>query len=224
MSILEQQEALTTVMARARVVLLDFDGPVCAVFAGYPAERIGRALAAELLPDVPQPPTDPLVVLRESAGRGPDLLADAEARLEAAELEAVDSAAPTDGSPRFLDAAARTKRPVVIVSNNSEAAIRRYLAIHDLGHRVSAVVARPRLRPGLMKPHPHLVTEALSRLRARPSEAVMIGDSATDVLASVAVGVPVVGYANKPGKVERLTEAGADAICTSMGSLADALA
>jgi phosphoglycolate phosphatase len=38
-----------------------------------------------------------------------------------------------------------------------------------------------------------------------------------------AAGVRTIGYANKPGKVEALSAAGADVILTSMLDLADAL-
>jgi len=50
---------------------------------------------------------------------------------------------------------------------------------------------------------------------------VFIGDIPSDVGAGHAARVPVVGYANKPGKAERLAKA--DAIITSMADLAAAL-
>lgn len=59
-----------------------------------------------------------------------------------------------------------------------------------------------------------------------PIEAVnlpQVPDSATDVLAGHAAGPGVIGYANKPGKDQRLRDAGADAIITAMGDLAPAL-
>lgn len=45
----------------------------------------------------------------------------------------------------------------------------------------------------------------------------------TDVEAARAADVPVVGYANKPGKADRLQDAGADAIATDMRQVADAI-
>jgi phosphoglycolate phosphatase len=51
----------------------------------------------------------------------------------------------------------------------------------------------------------------------------MVGDSTTDVHAARAAGVRAIGYANKPGKRERLARAGADAIVTDMASLVSAL-
>lgn len=46
---------------------------------------------------------------------------------------------------------------------------------------------------------------------------------ASDVEGSRAAGMPVIGYANKPGKASRLENVGAEAIITSMGELAAAL-
>jgi hypothetical protein len=35
-------EDLAAILRRSPVILLDFDGPVCSVFAGYPAPQIER--------------------------------------------------------------------------------------------------------------------------------------------------------------------------------------
>jgi phosphoglycolate phosphatase len=50
---------------------------------------------------------------------------------------------------------------------------------------------------------------------------VLVGDSTTDVAAAEAAGVRVLGFANKPGKDQRLRDAGADALVMSMSELAD---
>lgn len=212
-------------LARARVVLLDFDGPVCSVYAGYPAAEVARRVRAEL--DLRGDPTetDPLVVLREAASDSSREQAQrADAVLQAAELDAVDTAAPTAGAADFLSACDSAGVPVAIVSNNSTAAIRRYLDRHELADRIGAVIGRPAGRPDLMKPSPHLIREALSALSAEPGDAVLIGDSTTDVEAAHAAGVPAVGYANKPGKTDRLAAARATALIEDMSSLAHAVA
>ncbi|GAA4568130.1 hypothetical protein GCM10023176_21930 [Micromonospora coerulea] len=66
--------------------------------------------------------------------------------------------------------------------------------------------------------------QALQALNARPSAAVLVGDSTTDIEAAHAAGVPCIRYANKPGRAERLAAAGADAIVTDMSHLAAVLA
>jgi phosphoglycolate phosphatase-like HAD superfamily hydrolase len=97
---------------------------------------------------------------------------------------------------------------VIIVSNNSSYAIREYLAIHRIDP-VAGVVGRYESDPALMKPSPCLVRAAVSILDAHPAECAFVGDSTTDMLAGRLAGVPVIGYANKPGKAELLAQAGA---------------
>jgi phosphoglycolate phosphatase-like HAD superfamily hydrolase len=45
----------------------------------------------------------------------------------------------------------------------------------------------------------------VGQLDAEPGECVFIGDTETDVLAGMLAGVPVIGYANKPGNSETLS-------------------
>jgi phosphoglycolate phosphatase-like HAD superfamily hydrolase len=52
------------------------------------------------------------------------------------------------------------------------------------------------------------------------SRCVLIGDSTWDIDAAHQIDVTAIGYANKPGKADRLTAAGADAITASMNELA----
>jgi phosphoglycolate phosphatase len=108
-------------------------------------------------------------------------------------------------------------RPLVIVSNNSEPAIRAYLTQHELSGWVTRVVGRQYGRPDLMKPDPWPITMALSTWS--PNGAVMVGDSVTDVMAAHAVGVRCVGFANRPGKRAILLDAGADSVVTAMHDL-----
>ena len=43
------------------------------------------------------------------------------------------------------------------------------------------------------------------------------------MLAGRSAGVPVIGYANKPGKAELLTQAGADTVTTDLDEITTAL-
>ena len=79
------------------------------------------------------------------------------------------------------------------------------------------------MSPRLLKPHPFLIERGLMTVHARPADAVFIGDSVTDVEAGQAAGTPTVGYANKPGKHQRLTAAGAEAVIDAMQPLVLAL-
>jgi len=71
-----------------------------------------------------------------------------------------------------------------------------------------------------MKPDPAPILSAVAELDADPADCVLIGDSASDITGAAAAGVRSLGYANKPGKRQRLTEAGADVIVDSMAPIA----
>jgi beta-phosphoglucomutase-like phosphatase (HAD superfamily) len=107
-----------------------------------------------------------------------------------------------------------------VVSNNSARAVYSYLARHGLDDRISLVVARTNHDPALLKPSPHLITQAVHSLNADPGECTLVGDSVTDVQGAHVASVQSIGYANKPGKRERLTTAGAGAIVNSLADLA----
>jgi hypothetical protein len=77
---------LTDVFAAARYVLLDFDGPVCDVFAGTPAHDVAENLRAHLsaryaepLPDDILATDDPLLIVRRVADFAPHLMHDIDA-------------------------------------------------------------------------------------------------------------------------------------------------
>jgi len=86
--------------------------------------------------------------------------------------------------------------------------------------RISLVVARTSHDPALLKPSPHLITQAVEALNAEPGECTLVGDSVTDVQCALLASVQSIGYANKPGKRERLSQACAGAIINSLADLA----
>jgi phosphoglycolate phosphatase-like HAD superfamily hydrolase len=53
-----------------------------------------------------------------------------------------------------------------------------------------------------------------------PAAATLVGDSLTDIEAAQQPGVASIGYVNKPGKRERMTQLRAGAVITSMADLA----
>jgi phosphoglycolate phosphatase len=162
-----------------------------------------------------------LYVIHRTADLAPQLWATADTALRAAEVQAVTTATPAPGAAEFLAACQATARPVAIVSNNSAEAITTYLHRHDLASLVAHVQGRDRRDPGLMKPNPYSLHQALTALKATPGGAVLIGDSLTDLDAARAAGVRVVAYANTPRKVTSLAHA--DAVTISMQALADAI-
>lgn len=224
------RDRLAALLAEARVLLLDFDGPVCSVFAGLPAATIAKQLRGLLwrhgiaLPDHLMEQDDPHEILRYTGTLGRDELTRAvEDALTAAEITAARLARPTPYAREVIVAAHETGRSVAIVSNNAADAVRTYLDAHRLSRHVHPVVGRPYADPARMKPNPAPICAAVDELDADPAQCILVGDSVSDITAATAAGVHSIGYANKPGKRERLTDAGADAIVDSMAPIATAM-
>ncbi|MFD8785978.1 HAD family hydrolase [Kitasatospora sp. NPDC059599] len=222
-------QQLADVLRPVKHVLLDFDGPVCSVFAGLPAAEVARRLREGLLATGEQAPagaeeeSDPLALLRLVSDARPDLTESADAALAALETEAVRVARPTPGGESVLQVCARSGRLVSVVSNNAGTAIEAYLTQYGLSDYVAGVFGRAPGDPSSMKPNPRLLLEAMEAAGTRPEHCVFIGDATRDVEAGEAAGVPTIGYANKPGKGAKLTTAGAAVIVDSMELVAAAL-
>ena len=133
------------------------------------------------------------------------------------------TAAPTPYVHDVVTACQNSGRSVSIVSNNSARAVHAYLARHGLDDRISLVVARTSHDPALLKPSPHLITQAIEALNAKLGECTLVGDSVTDVQAARLASVHSIGYANKPGKADDLTAAGADAVIAHIDELTEAI-
>jgi HAD superfamily hydrolase (TIGR01509 family) len=221
--------ALAVVLRRSPVILLDFDGPVCSVFAGYPAPQITDELRAVAVDQVGELPatldgiTSPHEFLSASAEVSAELARQIEEALQAAEIKAVESAAPTPGVDEFLAACREAGRQLAIVSNNCEASVRTYLDRVGLTRFVQHIEARDPSDPALMKPNPYLIEQAAQALGTSPSRCALIGDQTTDIQAARAIGAASIGYANKPGKADDLTAAGADAVIATIDELTRAI-
>ncbi|GAA1583227.1 HAD family hydrolase [Streptomyces globosus] len=223
-------ERLPGVLANARVVFFDFDGPVCDVFAGLPAPEVAKQLTAllssqdEAAGAKAAETDDPIEVLRIAHEAGAGIGREVEQALTAAEVEAVAVAGPpTPGAVEALEAARSAGRTVLVVSNNSAECVQRFLEIHGLEGYVEKVVGRPTGQPHLMKPNPFPIIMAAEQARVGVQVCTLIGDSLTDVQAAHAAGATVIAYANKPHKASLFAEAGADAITDTMQPIADAL-
>jgi HAD superfamily hydrolase (TIGR01509 family) len=221
--------SLEQIIAGARHLLLDFDGPVCSVFAGTPAPTVAQQLRDSLtaagftVPTEAQDQDDPLEVFRAVARTSDAAAAAAQDALTALEVRAVKTAQPTPGSADLIITAEQTGRTVTIVSNNSGEAISTYLADHQLGSHIKAIIARDDHDQDRMKPSPYRVRQALQMLGGEVGECAFIGDTPSDVLAGHLAGVPVIGYANKPGKVEALTRVQAATVTTRLTEITTAL-
>jgi HAD superfamily hydrolase (TIGR01509 family) len=220
---------LRQIISTTRHLLLDFDGPICAVFAGTPASEVAGQLRQALqTAEFPPPPEaaaepDPLEVFRRVATACPEAAATAQRLLTTLETRAIATAQPAPGAADLIITAHQTERTITIVSNNSSAAITAYLADHQLTGYIRAVFGRDATDPALMKPSPYRLCQAVADLGANPRECSFVGDSATDVIAGRLAGVPVIGYANRPDKIEILTGAEADAVAVDLAEITTAL-
>jgi len=225
--------SVAQVLADTGPILLDFDGPVCAIFATLTDASVAAQLRRVLdehgaqIPERIQTVNDPLEVLRFTATIGtPSLTARVEDELCRAELAAVGGARQTPYAREVIVAAHQAGRSIAIVSNNSAAAIRRYLDAHRLARYITTIVGRAHADPARMKPNPMPILRAVLTLDAEPAACVLVGDSTSDIEGGRAAGVRAIGYANKPGKRNRLVQAGVDAITggtNGMAALATAL-
>ncbi len=116
--------------------------------------------------------------------------------------------------------ACESGRAVAVVSNNAERVVQLYLTRHGLDDRTGPVFARTSHDPALLKPSPHLIDKTVQALNADPAAAAFVGDSITDIEGSRLADIDSIGYANKPGKYERMTAAGARAVITTLADLA----
>jgi phosphoglycolate phosphatase len=216
--------ALAAVVTRTHYLLLDFDGPVCSIFAGLPAptvaEELRKLFTPEQLTDTAKNTADPIEVFIQAAEVDPELAARVEAEMTDLEVAAVATAKPTPYVHEVLAGCRESGRIVAVVSNNSAQAVNAYLDRHGLSGGVGLVVARTSHDPNLLKPSPHLLEIAVQKLAADPVATALVGDSLTDIEAAHRAGITSIGYANKPGKREAMTEINAGAVIGSMADLA----
>lgn len=215
----DDPDTLRDILTRTTALLLDFDGPVCSVFAGIAATTVVSQLCVVLadgghgdLPPDLEKSDDPFEVLAYAASLGETEARYVNAAFTAHELDAIATAEPTPGAHDLIRVWSATHRPLAIVSNNSTTAIRAYLDLHNLMAHVAHVSARTSPDPALLKPHPHLLTNALTALGVAATAATFLGDSVTDITAAHAAGTMSIGYINKPGKATQLITACADTV------------
>ena len=149
----------------------------------------------------------------------PEAVGVAEDALTRAGVHAVDSAQITAGVTDLIDQVTGRCQLWAEVSNNSTESITRFCTGKDFARAPHLTVGRAKGQPHLMKPNLFALSQALEILATPAQEAVFIGDSVSDVQAGRAVGIPTVGYANKPAKPSLLETAMADVIITEIDDL-----
>jgi phosphoglycolate phosphatase-like HAD superfamily hydrolase len=218
-------EGMTTaaeLLADREHILFDFDGPVCTLFAGSTDRAVADRLRVFLGTDLPAAiaaTTDPFDVLRYARTRSDTTRQVVERELRQQELAAVETATETPGIRDVLRALAITGHITTIVSSNAVDAVRAYLTRHEFGRQVSEISGRHTDEPTPLPPDPFLVRQAMWFLDTTPDRCCLIGDSVADIEAAHALGVPVVAYANGPGKRSLFAPHKPDAVIEHMAEL-----
>ncbi|MFE3515376.1 HAD family hydrolase [Streptomyces sp. NPDC059166] len=213
----------------ADCVLLDFDGPLCDLFAARPATGVATELA-ERLPGFGCDPQvavsvagDPLALLQavfKHHGPGPTT-SRAEEFLAREEIEAAGGATPTEHARELVGALAAGGWKQAVTTNNTPAAVRRFLERQRWSAPAAEHVHGRGPDPALLKPDPHCLVRALESTGSDAATAVMIGDSCADFLAAQAVGVPFIGYAVSERRRRVLEDVGARCTVRSLRGLAE---
>jgi phosphoglycolate phosphatase len=198
-------------MAAYKAIILDFDGPMCNVFAGYPASDVAAAVHTEFGLDTGS--DDPLSYL--AVPELAPVIDQVHEFITRHETQAVESAVETKGLRTLLE----TPLAVAVASNNSTEAIERWLELNGLTTRIQHVEGR---NPRAMKPHPTALLNCASKLGLQVNDCLFIGDSRTDAEAAAAAEMPFYGYANKPAKLAIFTSIAVDHTI-DMGTIADYL-
>ncbi|MFF7214442.1 HAD family hydrolase [Streptomyces sp. NPDC008238] len=212
-------------LAGIECVLLDFDGPVCRLFAGHPAsvaasrlkERLGEM---SLLPPELAGTDDPhglLWAIATGSGRNArEVSAELNALLAKEEVVAAASATITPGAVGLVRGLRARGLHLGVVSNNGYEAIRNVLlATHLLELFDGPIIGRPD-DARLMKPDAFMLREAVKRLGTKPEHCLFVGDSWRDAEASRRADVNFVGYAKSARKGREMTKANAKWVVSRM--------
>ncbi|AWW38877.1 hypothetical protein ADL00_20880 [Streptomyces sp. AS58] len=235
--VLDEQEVLQGLLADARAVLLDFDGPVTRLFGGAPtahiAERIKGVVRREwgpLDPDVEECEDSHRILLRirdmydrpASAPRSPAPLKHADRIVTDYEYEAVVRAEPVPHFDRLVEALLGLRLALVIVSNNADGPVWEFLKRQGLQSKFEAVLGRDSSELRHMKPHPYAVRRAVEHLAIGAGECLLVGDQLTDLAAARAAGTRFLGHTWREHRAIRMREDGADWVVSSHLPVIDA--
>jgi myo-inositol-1(or 4)-monophosphatase len=212
---------LDAILASARYLIFDFDGPICDLSAAMPADTSQR-LRALMLADGAHAPAnngDPLDILAAAVGQSPNLGEALDAELTSIELIAAAKATASGYVHETLAACQDSGRTPAVIGRQSAEAIRTYLAKHGLIDQTALVIAPGSYPPGHLQTLAHLVEDTIGALATTPAECALITASQGGIDAAHDVGTQVIGYARTPADREHLAQAGAICIIPSLADL-----
>lgn len=132
-----------------------------------------------------------------------------------------DLSRPFPGMEDALDALAAQGWRLAVCTNKLEWLSVRLLDALKLRDRFAAVVGQDTF--GIAKPNPEVLLRTIAAAGGDPSQAIMIGDSITDIATAKAAGIPVIavdfGYTDVP-----VTQLGPDRVISHFDGLAEAVA
>jgi beta-phosphoglucomutase-like phosphatase (HAD superfamily) len=191
---------LDAIIRRARNLLLDFNGPVCELYARQPvslaADHLRSILAAETI-QLPHPvstTTDPLAVLASAATISRELAERLESHLTQCELTAIPTAQPAGYLHDLIATARESGRTVTVLSTCSVQAVRMYLARNGLDDQVGLVVARQGYDPSPADSS-HLIRHALTAINADADACAVVAESPAVIEAAKSMGAATIAYA-----------------------------
>ena len=133
----------------------------------------------------------------------------------------VDTSRPYPGVEAALDRFIAGGWRLAVCTNKTHRSALKLLGLLGLAERFAAITGQDTF--SFRKPDPRHLTETIRRAGGDIADAVMVGDSATDVDTAIAAGVPVVavtfGYSATP-----VTELGATVLIDHFDELYDAAA
>lgn len=194
---------LTELIAPARVVVWDFDGPICRLFAGHEAKRAAAGPRARL----------------ERQGRSPEL----EELLTQEELRAVSSAMPTAYADPLIRTWTALGARMAVATDISPRAVRAYLDSRGLSSCFGPRVYGRTQDLRRLDPDPPALDRVLDAMGAVPAQALVIGDAPACLRAARAAGVPFLGYVRDPDGRRLLRQAGASTVVGSLEPVLSAL-
>jgi beta-phosphoglucomutase-like phosphatase (HAD superfamily) len=214
--------ALDQALSQARYLLLQFDGPVCDLYARQPDEAAADLLRAVLashgahVPDNIRTTADPLAVLDHAQTVSDDLARHAEAELTRHELDVIQSAVPAAYADDVISSARNNGRTVAIIGTCSTEAMHAYLTSESLDELVGIVIGRTPYTTTLTDHD--LIAQALSTLAAGPAQCALVAQSESLIDAASSAGVATIAYA--PTRATReLPTPRADVTFTSLADL-----
>jgi HAD superfamily hydrolase (TIGR01509 family) len=206
--------------AQRPALLVDLDGPITRLFPAPSHLELAAALADRLRRHTGRDvdAQDHVQVLREALLLAPDLAPRLAARASAAELRQARSAVPAPGARAFLECAADRGYAVAVVSNNVTSSVQTALEACGVRDLVEVVVGRDDARLGRLKPAPDLVEDALARLGADARDAMLYGDSVSDIRAAAAANVSAIGVTSDEARARTMTASGALDVVPDLGA------